>query len=73
MEILYSSSDSYASLTGISILSLLENNKTDEEINIYIMDNCISEENKKKLRYVVESYGKNIYFVLVLISMLLYF
>ena len=63
MEILYSSSDSYASLTGISILSLLENNKTDEEINIYIMDNCISEENKKKLRYVVESYGKNIYFV----------
>lgn len=27
MDILYSSSDSYAFLTGISILSLLENNR----------------------------------------------
>lgn len=63
MEILYSSSDSYAFLTGISILSLLDNNKTTEEINIYIMDNHISEENKEKLRQVVDSYGRNIYFV----------
>ncbi len=63
MEILYSSSDSYAFLTGISILSLLDNNKSTEEINIYIMDNNISEENKKKLRQVVDSYGRKIYFV----------
>lgn len=63
MEILYSSSDSYAFLTGISILSMLENNKKTEEINIYIMDNNISGDNKKKLTDLVNGYGRKISFV----------
>ena len=63
MEILYSSSDSYASLTGISILSLLENNKACEEINIYIMNNAISVENKNRLSEVVHRYGRKLSFV----------
>lgn len=63
MDILYSSSDSYAFLTGISILSLLENNKAAKQINIYIMDNNITEQNKKKLCDVVEKYGRVIKFV----------
>lgn len=63
MDILYSSSDSYAFLTGISILSLLENNKAAKEINIYIMDNHITDENKSKLCAVVEKYGRGIQFV----------
>lgn len=63
MDILYSSSDSYAFLTGISILSLLENNKASKQITIYIMDNHITKENKNKLREVVERYGRNIKFV----------
>ena len=63
MDILYSSSDSYAFLTGISILSLLENNKAAEEINIYIMENHITDENKGKLREVVEKYGRRIHYV----------
>lgn len=63
MDILYSSSDSYAFLTGISILSLLDNNKECNEIHIYIMDNHITEENKKKLIEVTEKYGRDISFV----------
>lgn len=63
MDILYSSSDSYAFLTGISILSLLENNKHIDSIHIYIMDNNISQENKVKLENVVTSYGREINFV----------
>ena len=63
MDILYSSSDSYASLTGISILSLLENNKACEEINIYIMNNAISVENKNRLSEVVHRYGRKLFFV----------
>ena len=63
MDILYSSSDSYAFLTGISLLSLLENNKESSEINIYIMDNKITEENKSKLVSIAEKYGRNMYFV----------
>lgn len=63
MDILYSSSDSYAFLTGISILSLLENNKACAEINIYIMDNAISQENKERLKQVVDQYGRTLSFV----------
>lgn len=63
MDILYSSSDSYAFLTGISILSLLENNKACSCINIYIMDNHISDVNKSKLIEVVKRYNREISFV----------
>ena len=63
VDILYSSSDSYAFLTGISILSLLENNKASDSIHIYIMDNHISEENKAKLTEVVNHYGRQLSFV----------
>ena len=63
MDILYSSSDSYAFLTGISLLSLLENNKKCEEINIYIMDNNISDKNKQKLTSMITNYGRKVSFV----------
>lgn len=63
MDILFSSSDSYAFLTGISILSLLENNKSSERIHIYIMDNKISENNKNRLVEVVSRYNRKITFV----------
>lgn len=65
MDILYSSSDSYAFLTGISILSLLENNKACYSIHIYIMDNHISQENKAKLTKVVNHYGRQLSFVVM--------
>ncbi len=63
MNILYSTSDSYAFLTGISIISLLENNKKSEKINIYIMDNHITSGNKNKLGNIVKKYNRNIFFV----------
>lgn len=63
MDILYSSSDGYAFLAGISITSLLENNKSVRDIHIYVMDNNISKENKDKLTQVVTSYERNISFV----------
>ena len=63
MDIFYSSSDSYAFLTGVSILSLLENNKSCKKIHIYVMDNHISDVNKRKLIEVVKKYNREISFV----------
>lgn len=63
MDILYSCSDSYAFLTGISIVSLLENNKDCDSIHIYIMDNEISDINKNKFIKVVKKYHRDIFFV----------
>lgn len=47
MNIVYSSSDSYAEIAGVSIVSLFENNKDIKEMVIYIIDNGISDSNKK--------------------------
>lgn len=50
MDIVYSSSDSYCEIAGISILSLLEHNRNVKELNLYLIDNQISAENKQKRR-----------------------
>jgi len=54
MDIVYSSSDSYCDIAGISILSLLEHNRNVKELNLYLIDNQISAENKQKLTHQVQ-------------------
>lgn len=50
LHVVMASDDGYAPYMGTSILSLLENNvKSFETINLYIIDNGISEANRKKL------------------------
>ena len=63
MNIVYSTSDLYAPLAGISLTSLLINNIAQNEIHIFIMDNNISKENKAKLTETVEGYGRDITFI----------
>lgn len=47
MNIVYSSSDSYAPIAGVSLYSLLKNNKQCKELSVFIIDNNISEKIKK--------------------------
>lgn len=63
MIIVYSSSDSYAEIAGISILSLFENNKDADEIIIYIVDNGIAADNKRKLLGVASQFGRMLHFL----------
>lgn len=63
MNIIYSSSDSYSPIAGVSIISLLDNNKDADEINIYLIDNNISDKNKNRLKTMVADYGRNIVFI----------
>lgn len=60
MNIVYSSSDSYAPIAGVSIMSLLHNNTDSESINIYMIDNSISAENKHRFEEMVGKYGRTI-------------
>lgn len=60
MNIVYSSSDSYCEIAGISMLSLLENNRNVNEINLYLIDNGISETNKKRLDDMVSGFGRTL-------------
>ena len=50
LNIIYSSDDNYCIYMGVSILSVLENNKNFNSINIYIVDNNISDGNKLELK-----------------------
>lgn len=63
MNIVYSCDDNYAQHTGVSIISLLENNKHFDEINIYIVDNDIKNENKIKLNDIANRYKRKISYI----------
>lgn len=63
MNIVYSASDLYASLAGISMTSLLMNNMDVPHIRIFILDNKIGKENREKLRKTAEKFGREIRFV----------
>lgn len=63
MNIVYSTSDLYSELAGISITSLLINNIEIPKIHIFIIDNGISENNKKKLCDTIHKYQRKITFI----------
>ncbi|MDY3002436.1 MAG: glycosyltransferase family 8 protein [Romboutsia timonensis] len=63
LHIVYSSDDNYAQHTGVSIVSLLENNKHFKNIFIYIIDNKISDKNRNKLLEIIDKYNRNIEFI----------
>lgn len=63
LNVLYQSNDNYASITGISILSLLTNNKDIEEINILVLDDSISQINKDRIQKVCDDFGRKLIFI----------
>lgn len=63
MNVLYFCSDMFLHVAAVSIVSLLENNKNFEKIIIYIIDDGISEGNKKKLEDMVDSYHRDIEYI----------
>lgn len=63
MNIVYSSSDSFAPIAGVSLYSLLSNNKSTKELNIFIIDNHISDKNKNKFIKMCESFSRSLTFI----------
>lgn len=59
MNIAYSCNDYYIPQTGISIISLCENNKKSENINIYFIGKDVSQENVSILQSITEAYGRH--------------
>lgn len=57
-NIVYASNDAFCSIMGVSIVSLLENNKNADKINFLILSTDISLVNKKKINRLVQSYGR---------------
>ena len=57
MNILYCSDNNYAPYLGVSMVSVLENNKTAEKITFYIVSDNISDDNLSRLEKQVSAYG----------------
>ena len=63
MNVFYFSSDLYASIAAVSMVSLLENNETIEEIHFFVADDGIKDETKGKLSEVISRYNADISFI----------
>ena len=63
MNIVYIATDSYVSMLGISLFSLLENNKSMEKLNIYILSTDLSQTNQNVLRQMADSHHRQLHFV----------
>lgn len=63
MNIAYSCNDYYVPQTGISIISLCENNKDVDEIIIYFIGKDVSKDNIDTLRSLTERYNRKFKYV----------
>lgn len=63
INVLYQTDDNYAPYTGVSISSLLRRHEKYETINIYIIDNDISAENKRKIDETVNKYNRKVFYI----------
>lgn len=63
LNILYQSNDYYGPITGVSMTSLMENNKDIDTINFFVLDDHISEDNKHKMTIVCEQYNRSLTFI----------
>ena len=63
MNVVYHCTDNYAFITGTSIVSLFENCKDIDEINVYIIENGFSTETKNKYLDLAAKYGRKMFFI----------
>lgn len=63
MNIAYSCNDYYIPQTGISIISLCENNKESDNISIYFIGKDVSPANVSLLRAITEGYGRHFIYI----------
>lgn len=62
MTIVYSFNDGYAMQAGVSLVSLLYNNKDIEDISIVVIDDNVSLDNKERLEHVASTFQRKIRF-----------
>lgn len=60
LHVMYASDENYAPFLGVSVFSLLENNRDIEKITIYTVLDNVSQSNKDRLSKMVDSYGREL-------------
>lgn len=60
INVMYSCNEAYIKHTGVSMISLFENNKNFKEINVYFIALEVSKKSKEILYEIAEKYGRNL-------------
>ena len=60
VNVAYACNDAYMMHTGISMISLFENNRDIEHITVYFIDMGISDQSKCDLHEITDLYGRNL-------------
>lgn len=60
LHVMYASDENYAPFMGVSVFSLLENNRDIEKLTIYAVLDNVSQDNKGRLSEMVYSYGREL-------------
>lgn len=63
MNVIYASDDNYAWLMGVSMVSLLENNRDVDDIHVWLFGDGISAENEQKLMDVAKQYERKLHII----------
>lgn len=63
LDVVYVCDENFSGITGISIYSLLKHNFSFKEINVYVIDNGITEISQKRIMEMVKRYNRNIKFI----------
>lgn len=63
LVVVMASDNNYSFLLGNALYSLFNTNSTFRSINVYIIDDNISKENKEKLKYLTHKYSRILHFL----------
>lgn len=60
LDVLYQSDNNYAVVTGVSIVSLLENNKDIGELTVHLIDGGITKKNLENIKKITTKYKRKL-------------
>jgi len=63
LNVAYCSSDLFAEVCSVSMVSLFENNRSMDSIDVYVLENGITDKNKGRMKALGERYGRNVIFI----------
>ena len=63
VNVVYCSSDLFAEVCAVAMVSLFENNRHLKEINVYVVDDHIQQRNRDRILQMAEKYGRNVRFI----------
>ena len=65
MNIAYATDENFVPVTAVSMVSMFESNKDTDEIEVYILEDCITEQSKAHLLDLAHRYGREVSFISV--------